>query len=147
MSVNTKTFGALFSTICAIIVGKHMPIKPLYSYNNGWSILQNGNEWMFYGLLTTDPKVRMNNTDYYFLLFKIIKINGNFVDFRQLVQKLERITPIISTLQDEQNEWSFDVFSSVRTNNTNYFCSSRPAKYIVILWVFDDRFKSKNKKH
>ena len=25
--------------------------------------------------------------------------------FRQLVQKFERITPIISTLQDKQNNW------------------------------------------
>ena len=32
-------------------------------------------------------------------------MNGHFIGFRQLVQKLERITPIISTLQDKQNEW------------------------------------------
>ena len=56
-------------------------------------------------------------------------MNGHFMDFCQLVQKLERITPIISTLQDNQNEWSFYGFlstvSKVRTNNTNHLCSSR----------------------
>ena len=33
-------------------------------------------------------------------------MNGHFMGFRQLVQKLERITPVIFTLQDKQNEWS-----------------------------------------
>ena len=33
-------------------------------------------------------------------------MNGHFTGFHQLVQKIERITPIISTLQDKQNEWS-----------------------------------------
>ena len=61
------------------------------------------------------------------------KMNGHFMGFRQLVQKLERITPIISTLQDKtENEWSFYGFSStdskVRTNNTDHFYSSRQAK-------------------
>ena len=55
-------------------------------------------------------------------------MNGHFMGFRQLVQKLERITPIISTLQDKQNERSFYGFSStgskVRTNNTDHFYSS-----------------------
>ena len=127
-----------------------MPIKPLYSYNDGWSILQNGNEWMFYGLLTTDPKVRMNNTDYYFLLFKIIKINGNFVDFRQPIQKLERITPIISTLQDEQNEWSFDGFSSVRTNNTPIIFALQDQQNILSFYGFsttDSKVRTKNTNH
>ena len=39
-------------------------------------------------------------------------MNGHFMGFRQLVQKAERITPIISTLQDKQYEWSFYGFSS-----------------------------------
>ena len=60
------------------------------------------------------------------------KMNGHFMGFRQLVQKLERITPIISTLQDKQNERSFYGFSStgskVRTNNTDHFYSSRQTK-------------------
>ena len=55
-------------------------------------------------------------------------MNGHFMSFRQLVQKLQRITPIISTLQDKQNERSFYGFSStgskVRTNNTDHFYSS-----------------------
>ena len=42
--------------------------------------------------------------------------------FHQLVQKLKRITPIISILQDKQNEWSFlciwSTSSKFRTNNT-----------------------------
>ena len=33
------------------------------------------------------------------------KVNGHFMDFRQLIQILERITPIISALHDMQNEW------------------------------------------
>ena len=33
-------------------------------------------------------------------------MNGHFIGFHQLVQKLERITSIISTPQDKQNEWS-----------------------------------------
>ena len=52
-------------------------------------------------------------------------MNCHFMGFHQLVQKLERITPVISTLQDKQNEWSFYGFSltgpKVRTNNTNHF--------------------------
>ena len=61
-------------------------------------------------------------------------MNGHFMgQFCQLVQTLEQITPIISTLQDKQNEWSFYGFSStglkvIRTNNTNHFYSSREAK-------------------
>ena len=59
-------------------------------------------------------------------------MNGRFMGFRQLVQKLQRITPITSSLQDKQNEWSFYGFSStgskVRTNNTNHFYSSKQTK-------------------
>ena len=59
-------------------------------------------------------------------------MNGRFMGFRQLVQKLQRITPIISTLQDKQTERSFYGFSStgskVTTNNTNHFYSSRQTK-------------------
>ena len=47
--------------------------------------------------------------------------------FRQLVQKFERITPIISILQDKQNGWLFYGFSStdsnVRRNTTNHLYS------------------------
>ena len=39
-------------------------------------------------------------------------MNGRFMGFRQLVQKLERITPISSTLQDMQNDRLFYGFSS-----------------------------------
>ena len=39
-------------------------------------------------------------------------MNGHFMGFRQLVQKLEQKTPIISTLQDRQNELSFYGFSA-----------------------------------
>ena len=38
------------------------------------------------------------------LLFKIIRMNGHFMGFHQLVQKFERITPTISTLQDNQSD-------------------------------------------
>ena len=59
-------------------------------------------------------------------------MNDIFVGFRHLLQKLERITPPISILQDKQNEWSFYGFlstgSKVRANNTNYFYSSRQPK-------------------
>ena len=59
-------------------------------------------------------------------------MNGHFMGFPQLVQKLERITPIISTLQDKQNESSFYGFSSTglkaKTKNTNHFYSSRQKK-------------------
>ena len=50
---------------------------------------------------------------------------------RQLVQKLDRIRPIIFTLQDKQNEVLFfggggvNSWFKVRTDNTNYFCTSR----------------------
>ena len=37
-----------------------------------------------------------------FLLFKTTKMNGHFMGFHQLVQKLEQITPIISSFQDKQ---------------------------------------------
>ena len=54
-------------------------------------------------------------------------MNGHFMGFRQLVQKLERITPIISTLQDKQNEWSFCRFSKIgskaRKNKTDHLYS------------------------
>ena len=36
-----------------------------------------------------------------------MKMNGHFTGFRQLVQKLERTTPIISSLQDKPYERSF----------------------------------------
>ena len=59
---------------------------------------------------------------YIVLLFKTSKMNGQLMGFPQLVQKLEWITPIISTLEDNQNEWSIYGFSStgskVRSNNT-----------------------------
>ena len=42
-------------------------------------------------------------------------MNGHFIGFQQLVQKLERITPIISTLQNKQNEWSLYGISSTRS--------------------------------
>ena len=56
-------------------------------------------------------------------------MNGHFIGFHQLVQKLKLITPIISTLQDKQNEWSLyrvsSAASKVRMNNTdNPFYSS-----------------------
>ena len=44
-----------------------------------------------------------------FIVINIVPITlyyYHFVGFYQLVQKLEWITPIISTLQDKQNEWS-----------------------------------------
>ena len=51
------------------------------------------------------------------------------IGFHQLIQKLECITQIISTLQDKQNEWSFYRVSStdskVRMNNTIPFFSVR----------------------
>ena len=64
-------------------------------------------------------------------------MKGHFMGFRQLVQKLERITPIISTLQDKQNEWSFygfrqpvqkleriaPIISTLQDKNTVYFMS------------------------
>ena len=78
-----------------------------------------------------------------------------FLNFEELVRKSflcppphlkiapqSLIIPIICTLQDKQNEWSFYGFSSttdslkVRTNNTNNFYSSRQTKWVVILWVF-----------
>ena len=40
------------------------------------------------------------------------KMNCHFMGFRQVVQRLERITPIISTLQDNQNERLFYEFLS-----------------------------------
>ena len=50
-------------------------------------------------------------------------MNDHFIGFHQLVQKLEWITPIISTLQDKQNEWSLYGVSSialkVKMNNTH----------------------------
>ena len=76
-----------------------------------------------------------------------------------------RITPIISALQDKQNEWSFywllsstlqdkqneNSFywfswtgSNVGTNNTKHFYSSRQEKLMpVVLWFIVDRFWTK----
>ena len=34
-------------------------------------------------------------------------MNGHFIEFQQLLQKLELITLIISTIQDKQNQWFF----------------------------------------
>ena len=56
----------------------------------------------------------------------------SFYGFSLNASKLERITPIISTLQDKQNERPFYGFSStgskVTTNNTNHFYSSKQTK-------------------
>ena len=49
-------------------------------------------------------------------------MNGHLKGFRQLLQKLERLTSTMSILQDKQNEWSFNGFSSTGskvTINTN----------------------------
>ena len=96
----------------------------------------------------TGSKVRTNNTNRFYsqkLLSKTTKMNGHFLGFRQLVQKLERITPIISTLKDNQNEWSSYGFSStvvqklermtpIASTLKNY--SQRQPKRMVFLWVF-----------
>ena len=50
-------------------------------------------------------------------------MNGHFIGFHQLVQKLQRITPIISAIQDKQNDWSY-VKSFIDRFKT-YFYSSR----------------------
>ena len=53
------------------------------------------------------------------------KQNGHFMGFRQLVQKLDRLTPIMSTLQDKQNEWSFHGFSSNDSKNWSKLTSAK----------------------
>ena len=47
-----------------------------------------------------------------FLLFKTNRMNGRFIGFHQLFQQLDRITRIISTLQDKQNKQSLYRVSS-----------------------------------
>ena len=87
-----------------------------------FTIQDKQNEWSIQWFSSTASKVRTNNVHQSFVLFKTNKLNGHFMGFRQLVQKLEQITPIICTLQDKQNEWSFYGFSStgskVRMNKT-----------------------------
>ena len=69
------------------------------------------------------------------LLLMTSKLKDHFMGFHQLAQKLERLTPIISTLQDKQNEWSFYGFSStgskVRRINTKQFEWS----FIGFIWL------------
>ena len=64
-------------------------------------------------------------------------MSGYFIGFHQLVQKLELLTPIISTLQDKQNKCSLyrvsSTVSKVRMINTNHLYSSRQAKWMVVL--------------
>ena len=72
--------------------------------------LDKENEWPFScGFSTSGSKVRTNNT-------KTSKINGHFVGFYLLVQKIghskKQVTPNTSTLKEIQNEWSCYGFSS-----------------------------------
>ena len=84
-------------------------------------------KWMVRWVSWTSSKVRMNNTNHFYSSRQTM--NNHFIGFHQLVQKLEWITPIISTLHDKQNKCSLYRVSSAapksRMTNTNHFYFSR----------------------
>lgn len=72
-----------------------------------------------------------------FLLFKTNKMNGHFVGFQILVQKLEWITPIISTLQDKQKEWSLYRVSLIDSKVRTFLVYGQLSFIAEYGWIFD----------
>ena len=103
-------------------MGFHQLVQKLEQITPIISTLQDKqNEWPFYGFSTTGSKSRTNEST---LLRSMLFTTNQWSEYLWVLQNLERITSIISTLHNKANEWSFDGFSTTepkfRTNDTNH---------------------------